>query len=403
MSAPGRSTLTTAPVSAGHFPGLDALRVFAILGVVGRHYPHSGAPAWFAEPTRFGWVGVDLFFVLSGFLIGRQLLEPVGRGELPRWSTFYLRRVFRLLPCYWAVLAVYAWVPWARGDASMAPLWSFLTFTQNIGSEGGAFSHAWSLCVEEQFYLVLPLLVLALHRVADARKLTLLVLGLIAAGMALRAWFWAAHLATPPEGAPLNLIYWKWIYWPTWNRMDGLLAGVVLALVNVFRPDWWARWHRFPVRSALLAGGLLLPAWALCPVNKTLWGCVLLFPLLAAGFASLAVFATTGPGTRTFGRIPGVRWLSSLTYCAYLTHSLVMGVVLDWMEGRGLGPFHPLTVLVFIGCLLAVSTGLHLLVERPFLRLREHWTHPVFSPARVIASRAGPQGVERPPIFGNRS
>ncbi|WP_375771353.1 acyltransferase [Archangium gephyra] len=383
MSIPGRSTLTAAPVSSERFPGLDALRVFAILGVVGRHYPHTGAPAWFAEPTRFGWVGVDLFFVLSGFLIGRQLLEPVARGELPRWGTFYLRRVFRILPSYWVVLAVYALAPWAGSNDAMAPLWRFLTFTQNFVSGSGAFGHAWSLCVEEQFYLVLPLLVLALHRVANARKIALLVLGLAAAGMALRAWLWWAHLATPPEGAPLNPIYWRWIYGPTWNRMDGLMAGVVLALVNVFRPEWWARWHRFPMRSALLAGGLLLPAWALCTVNKTLWGCVLLFPLLAAGFAALVVFATTGPGTRILGRIPGVRWLASVTYCVYLTHQLVKSVVLDWMGARGLGPFHPLTALAFIGGLLAVSAGLHLLVERPFLRWREQWAHPVPPKARA--------------------
>lgn len=376
MSTVGRSTRDAAPASPGHFPGLDALRVFAILGVIGRHYPHTDAPAWFDALTRFGWVGVDLFFVLSGFLIGRQLLEPVARGELPRWSTFYLRRAFRIFPSYWVVLAIYALAPWARRGAEMAPLWRFLSFTENLGSDGGAFGIAWSLCVEEQFYLVLPLLVLALHRVANARRLTLLALGLIAVGMALRAGFWWAHLATPPEGASLNPIYWKWIYWPTWNRMDGLLAGVVLALVNVFRPEWWARWQRFPVWSVVLAGALLLPAWALCASNKTLWGCVLLFPLLAAGFASLVVFATTGLGTRTLGRIPGARWFASVTYCVYLTHGFVMGAVLDVMKGRGLGPFHPLTVLAVIACLLAISTGLHLMVERPFLRLREHWAHP---------------------------
>ena len=205
--------------------GLDTLRVIAILGVVGRHYPHTGAPVWFDTLTRFGWTGVDLFFVLSGFLIGRQLLEPVAVGERPQLRSFYLRRLFRILPSYWAVLALYALVPAVRDGEPMGPLWKFLTFTQNIGFDGGPFGHSWSLCVEEHFYLVLPLLVLALAPRMGARGVALLSLGLLATGVVLRSLAWKAHLASVPEGVPLNPIYWKWVYWPSWNRMDGLLAG----------------------------------------------------------------------------------------------------------------------------------------------------------------------------------
>jgi peptidoglycan/LPS O-acetylase OafA/YrhL len=359
--------------SSPRFPGLDSLRVLAILGVVGRHYPHTGAPAWFAELTRFGWTGVDLFFVLSGFLIGRQLLEPIATGERPQLLSFYLRRLLRILPSYWVVLAVYVLVPIAREEESMGPLWRFLTFTQNIGFEGGAFSHAWSLCIEEQFYLVLPLLVLALAPRIHSRGVLLLVLGLVSAGVLLRSFSWWSYLATPPEGVPLNKVYWKWVYYPTWNRMDGLLAGVVLALVHVFRPSVWDRWRRSPLGSAILALVGLSLAWPLCAANKTLIGCAVLFPLLSVGFAALIVFAASDTGARSIGRLPGARWLATITYCMYLTHNLVKSVVLDGMERLGKGAFHPATVLAFVACLLGASALLHLTIERPFLRLREHW------------------------------
>jgi peptidoglycan/LPS O-acetylase OafA/YrhL len=172
---------------------------------------------------------------------------------------------------------------------------------------------------------------------------------------------------------PLNPIYWKWVYSPTWNRMDGLLAGVILALVHVFRPVVWDRWRRFPLGSGLLALVLLSIAWPLCAANKTLLGCAVLFPVLSAGFAALLVFAASDAGARSIGRVPGARWLASVTYCMYLTHELIKDLVLDEMEKLGRGPFHPATVLAFIGCLLAVSALLHVAIERPFLRLREHW------------------------------
>jgi peptidoglycan/LPS O-acetylase OafA/YrhL len=369
---------------SSRLPGLDTLRVFAILGVVGRHYPHTGAPAWFAEPTRFGWTGVDLFFVLSGFLIGRQLLEPISTGERPQLLSFYLRRLFRILPGYWAVLALYALVPAVRGAESMAPLWKFLTFTQNIGFEGGPFGHAWSLCVEEQFYLLLPLLVLALAPHVGLRGVSLLSLGLIAAGVLLRSFAWEAHLAPVPEGVPLNPIYWKWVYSPTWNRMDGLLAGVLLALIHVFRPVVWERWRRASLVSGLLALGSLALAWPLCAANKTLLGCAVLFPVLAAGFSALVVFAASDVGARTLGRVPGARGLASITYCMYLTHTFTKDLVLDAMENLGWGPFHPVTVLTYAGGFLATSTLLHVSVERPFLRLRERWVRSAERPPRGL-------------------
>ena len=120
------------------------------------------------QPTaRFGWAGVDLFFVLSGYLIGAQLLRPLREGRPLGVAGFYRRRAYRILPAYLVVLGLYVVWPLWHEATGMSPLWEFLTFTENLFvdySRNYAFSHVWSLCVEEHFYLLLPWLVLLLAR-----------------------------------------------------------------------------------------------------------------------------------------------------------------------------------------------------------------------------------------------
>ena len=115
---------------------------------------------------RFGWIGVDLFFVLSGYLIGGQLLAPLARDQPINLGRFFTRRALRIMPAYFAVLAVYFLLPsWREYPDMSQPLWKFLLSVQNIALHGGtAFSHAWSLAVEDQFYLALPFLLLFLYR-----------------------------------------------------------------------------------------------------------------------------------------------------------------------------------------------------------------------------------------------
>ena len=183
------------PTSA-RIHGLDTLRALAVSLVVLHHYTlFVSEESTFGWVGRIGWTGVDLFFALSGYLIGNQILAAVGstRGlGLPR---FYARRLLRTLPNFWVVLALYALWPAWRGDTPMLPLWHYLTFTQNIHLEPGtAFSHAWSLCIEEQFYMLLPAVVLAgaaLGRCGVGLRWAWTALSLaVAAGMLIRATVW---------------------------------------------------------------------------------------------------------------------------------------------------------------------------------------------------------------------
>src|SRR5215470_2142760 len=233
-------------------PGLDLLRALAIIVVVIYHAALFGfkLPGRF---DRFGWIGVDLFFVLSGYLIGGQLLAPLARDQRINLGRFFARRALRIMPAYFAVLVIYFLLPsWREYPEMSQPLWKFLLSIQNVALHGGtAFSHAWSLAVEDQFYLALPFLLLFLFR---RPRLAIIVPCLIVLGGLLLRAFLASQNATD-TGISFRGFQ-AWIYYPTWTRLDPLVFGVVIAAVEKFRPRLWQRL----TRSAIW---LWLPALAL--------------------------------------------------------------------------------------------------------------------------------------------
>ncbi len=153
--------------------GPDLLRAAAILLVMLVHLPVEATPSVLLGVRTYGWLGVDVFFVLSGFLIGSQLFKEISRTGRVDIKSFYIRRAFRIFPAFFTVLGLYALFPILRDAPTMQPLWSFATFTVNFNFDprvGRAFSQAWSLCVEEHFYLTLPILVLLLYRRINAKR-----------------------------------------------------------------------------------------------------------------------------------------------------------------------------------------------------------------------------------------
>ncbi len=196
------------PATPSRQSGLDTLRALAIVAVLFYHLTVFGElPERFLPVTYYGWMGVDLFFVLSGFLIGCQVLRPYLNGGRTSIAEFYRRRAYRILPAYLVVLALYFLFPGWSEFPRLAPLWKFLTFTMNLGfqSDRRAFSHAWSLCVEEHFYFVLPLLVALMMRRPSVRKTVALFACLVTLGVALRAYLIAHY----PDQV------WPSIYYPT--------------------------------------------------------------------------------------------------------------------------------------------------------------------------------------------
>ncbi len=351
-------------------PGLDLLRSIAIVWVMLFHsFLVDGLGPDFEWLSRFGWAGVDIFFVLSGFLIGSQLLRGLQRSGRLSLRDFYWRRAWRILPAFAVVLAVYVAFPVLREAPGLQAWWQFASFTLNLLIDYGAnqaFSHAWSLCVEEHFYLLFPLLAWWVTRRASATRFIALCAGLVLMGMALRAGVWLHDDALQP---PRNWFI-EDIYYPTWMRLDGLLVGVMLAAMRVYRP---AQWSRLQAHSTLfMLAGLAVAALAfgLFRDRTGLGANTFGWPLLSLGFGLLLLSATAPEGWLGRRAVPGAGWLAAVSYSLYLSHKLVMHAVHEWLaphlELQGLPLF-----AVYAVAILLVGAALHYLVEKPGLRLRD--------------------------------
>ena len=358
-------------------PGLDLLRALAIIVVVIYHAALFG----FKLPgriDRFGWIGVDLFFVLSGYLIGGQLLAPLARDQRMNLGRFFSRRILRIMPAYFVVLAIYFLLPsWREYSEMSQPLWKFLLSIQNIGLHGGtAFSHAWSLAVEDQFYLALPFILLFANCWPRAGLIIpcVIVLG----GIALRAFL--AYQNLTETGVSFRGFQ-AWIYYPTWTRLDPLVFGVALAAIEKFRPQWWRRLANWGIWLWLPALVLIVYAlWLGEGDYLTVTACTWQFPLIALGMAALLICAVS---PRLFLRriaIPGAAFIASIAYSAYLIQKIVIRFVEEFCASHNIALT---SVPALVGVEIAVYAAavlLFLLIERPFLQLR-HLLAPRSSPA----------------------
>ena len=357
-------------------PGLDLLRALAIIVVVVYHAALFG----FKLPgrvDRFGWIGVDLFFVLSGYLIGGQLLARLARDQRIKLGRFFTRRALRIMPAYFVVLAIYFLLPsWREYSEMSQPLWKFLLSVQNIALHGGtAFSHAWSLAVEDQFYLALPFLLLFLYR--RPRAVIIISCLIIFGGILLRTFLAYKNLG---ENGVSFRGFQAWIYYPTWTRLDPLVYGVALAAIEKFRPTWWQRITNCALWLWLPALGLIAYALYLGETeNLTIAACVCQFPLIAVGMAALLVCAVSPQLPLCRVAIPGAAFIASIAYSAYLIQKLVINGVEQFCANHNIDLTCAPALLGVELCVYAAATLLFFLVERPFLQLR-----------RRIAPRSSP-------------
>lgn len=371
-------------------PGLDTLRAIAIAWVMLFHsYFVGGLGDGFGTLERSGWMGVDLFFVLSGYLIGSQVLKALRDGGTLDFTGFYRRRFVRILPAFFMVLALYVCWPAWRETPGMQPLWQFPTFTFNLlfdNSDNYAFSHVWSLCVEEHFYLLFPFLAVVLTRKPALWKFATAAVAVVIGGMLLRAWLWSDRLgpALDTDMKP-GLVYLRYLYYPTWSRLDGLVAGVALAACAVYRPYWMAWIHARAGRVLLLAGALLGACLALFDDGRlAFWPCVAGYPLLSLAMAGF-VAACSGPTFLARLRVPGAGWLAAASYSLYLCHKGVFHLT-QGLLGDGMAEHRYLRFAVYAVATLAGGALLHHAVERPFLRWRDRRRHAsaTLAPPKVI-------------------
>ena len=338
---------------------LDTLRGVAVMLVLGAHLPAPQGDtcivllirAW----QRIGWIGVDLFFVLSGYLVSGLLFRSWKEHGRLNAARFLMRRAWKIYPAFFAMLGLVLLYLHVRGLATAQDLvLAEALFVQNYFPP--IFPHTWSLAVEEHFYLLLPLLLVVL-RGSEARpfaRLPAVCLLISILCLSLRIWT-ASNPATP---------IWK-IYQPTHLRVDALLFGVVIAWCHHFHGPALAVFAQ-QRRKPLLLGAAIFAAppfiWALGTQSEiATFGLTGLW--LAAGI--LLIVKLHSPAQRGF-----LAWIGTYSYSIYIWHfpaRLVLIPMLLVPEQRG----GWVELAAYFGLSLVCGLLSAWLVEMPCIRLRD--------------------------------
>ena len=368
------------PFRLGHRPALDGLRGVAILLVMIRHSPLI---AYLPEAR----LGVDIFFVLSGFLITALLCEErAGTGAICL-PAFFRRRAVRLLPAL--ALFLIASIPFNRivyGPESVAAGLVdgcgvlFYYYNWSVVAEGGirswVFGHTWSLAIEEQFYLVWPAVLLLLFRSRRGRMWAVLA---TSAGIVVPLVLRLIFATTTPDADAA----WLRIYYGTDTRADGLFAGALLALIACGDRLPRGRWSRLGLRVAALVAVAFLAVSCVEVAPASWYQLGLRFSLIA--LASVAIIAAllcgAVPLLDRVLRLSPLTALGRLSYGLYLWHIPVNIVLIGdpnaW--GPGLQPRLSIALAAF-DIALAIVWLSYRLVERPCLQwnaIRMARTRPI--------------------------
>jgi peptidoglycan/LPS O-acetylase OafA/YrhL len=360
--------------TTGRIASLDGIRGAAAAAVFIYHYGGGAHSTNFAfhligETIHLGWSGVSLFFVLSGFLITGILLDSMQR---PRWwRTFYVRRTLRIFPLYYfallglVVVNLLLRTPWP----SISPLWPLLLYLQDFPGlvrldALGPFivvGHLWSLAVEEQFYLLWPLLLLLASRRGQVKQLCISVFLL---SLIFRTCIFALHLNS------------EWAVYFIAGRAGEMAAGGFLAALrhgSGLEEGRFLRVSRF-VLVASAASLITVVLWTKETGARSVWLGTLGVALFSVLFTALIALSLQPGITERIFSFPILRWLGTISYGIYVYH-LVLYPVFAWIAHQLLptstGKKYQLVLaaVALVGTLVAASISFATL-ERGFLRLK---------------------------------
>jgi peptidoglycan/LPS O-acetylase OafA/YrhL len=376
-------------------PGLTGVRAFAAFWVMLFHLNALVGPkAAFLDLgfTRLevthlatiGWVGVDIFFVLSGFLLTTHLLETRSAGPWPSVLRRYFgARIRRVIPAYWAQIAILFVVAVAATGA--LPEWTAyiplnaLMIHNLVESASQAINPVyWTLPIEFGFYLALPLflrLLVALERAPLARRLALL--GLVVAGVVAISWTYRYFAFRMYSASPVNTIVWAT------SQLPGTFDEFVLGSAAAAAMRWCTRERGLPGSRArealsgvlLVAGcaGLVGTMYFLHRIHAQYWSghwAMIAWHTVAAGFIALVILgiALSGRPAKAIFANPVAIFLGTISYSIYLWHFPIAVWIAHaiGMQGMTLGRF----ALAVVPAVLAASALSYYLVERPFIRGR---------------------------------
>jgi peptidoglycan/LPS O-acetylase OafA/YrhL len=353
------------PLRLGHRPALDGLRAIAVLAVLCNH-------AWAEQlPFAGGQIGVDIFFVLSGFLITTLIAEEQRGSGRVRLRNFYGRRALRILPvlvivvCAAELVATVVGSPSNRLDTIRAAPQALLFFQNwdlalhQASLLGGYLGHTWSLSIEEQFYLLWPIALIALLRFSSPRTALRTCITLAAAGQLLSLVLFARGSAS------------YFVYFGTPTHGSVLLVGCALALL------WMDRQPSLSAPTVIAAGAFTGLALVAAPPGP--------LPELAAALGACALILHAVGERPTVWLNNGVlRWIGRRSYGMYLWGLAIDSAVAD----LGISP-GPLRLLIDLPLTIAVAQVSLVVVERPFLSLKGRFPAGQGGRTRRVAGLAG--------------
>ena len=311
--------MATTPMSRNW--ALDLLRLVAVLLVIWHHQlgeeAVTGGLGLWQVTTRGGWVGVDLFFVLSGFLVGGLLFQERARFGGIDWKRFLIRRGLKIYPAFYVLLAVMLVPEWQSGAPRIQKIFGELFFLQNY--LGGLRDHTWSLAVEEHFYLLLTALVVWLSRRKAGQADPFTAIPRIVLGVAVACLGFRVLTALyAPQLLPGPFVW-------THLRMDALALGVLLAYGAQFHGAVLRRYLERG-RLGLVAAGvlLLLPAYILPPDTGLLLQRTVGYTATYLGAGLLVAAAATQPLQTPPRWLGWAAALGAYSYSIYLWHMEVI-------------------------------------------------------------------------------
>jgi len=367
---------------ANQFPPLHGLRVLAIVSVLQVHVTVVFVQQKlltdpnFAEVSTTICFGMDLFFVMSGFLIGFMLLRALEQRRPGLFARFYARRAARIMPLYYFILTALAVVFPLTQNQKHALVFEYLYLTNYYHfKDVQVMGWAWSLCVEEHFYFTVPLLLLLLARLRShaARIGLLAVLALTCLGIRLSMLYLDPSIRDPFE-------IFRRMYLPTHTRFDTLIAGIFLAYLQYnFTPDlreiFARRGPRIAAYAVAAIGFWILMSKRIFGGDTYLWNVLTWGTVTSITYIALLLplINSDGLAQRLLGSKP-MYWLATLSYGIYLLHVPICEGLVVPIAHRMHAPFAvvwPASLAMLVAFSTIFAYVLHLLVEKPFLLLRE--------------------------------
>lgn len=341
-------------------PVLDLCRSLAILYVVIFHFMMNFPNAPFQFIYNQGHLGVDLFFIISGYLVGRQPLKLVLNNKKQNFKEFYIKRFFKIIPSFWflilgAYLLYNVFFPFPLKTFEAGEWFYYFTFTQNY-SGSNVLSHAWSLCVEEHFYIILPisLLILRLLKKSNPKQIFVFLILAIISAYLFRYIGYIIHYET---------------YAATHNRIDALALGVLLALLELTKNNFFnlsdqlgsKQKARITLGIVILGIGLFIGGYskAIDSIDN------FYYQVLYHGFVPLGIFLILSQTLNLKFKLP--IWLKLSAYFSYnwyLWHCVIVFYLVYYFEDYKV-IFLPYILVTFV-----VSVLTTYFIEEPFMRLR---------------------------------